>query len=195
MSRAPAYTREQILDAAMEAAHEHWRGATVAHVTARLGAPSGSIYHRFPSRDALFASAWLRSVHRFHERLNSVSAADPVEAIVETGLLIPRFCREFPLDARMLTVYRYEDLIADPPAGLLPQLRDLNTPVQDALRYLTARRHGRVTHRGLDLMRLACREAPMGIVRPRIGEAIPEWLDDVVGAATSAIASLDDTTH
>lgn len=187
------YTREQILDAAMDAAHEHWRGATVAHVTSRLGAPSGSIYHRFPSRDALFASAWVRSVHRFHQRLATVTAARPVEAIVETGLLIPRFCRESPLDARMLTVYRYGDLMADPPAGLLPQLTDLNAPVGDALTILAARRYGRVTQRGVELVSLACREAPMGVVRSLIGQAIPEWLDDVVRAATAAVASLDDT--
>ncbi|WP_104173267.1 TetR/AcrR family transcriptional regulator [Arthrobacter sp. Y81] len=192
MPTPTSYTREQILDAAMHAVHEHWRSATVAHVTARLGAPSGSIYHRFRSRDALFTSAWIRSIRRFHRELERVSAGDPVEAIVETALLIPRFCRENPLDARMMTAYRYNDLMQNPPAGLLADLENLNAPVGVTLNRLTLARYGRATPRGLSIVALACREAPIGLIRPMIGEAIPLWIDDAVRAASTGIAGLRD---
>ncbi|MEV7133985.1 TetR/AcrR family transcriptional regulator [Arthrobacter sp. NPDC093128] len=192
MPTPTSYTREQILDAAMHAVHEHWRSATVAHVTARLGAPSGSIYHRFRSREALFASAWIRSIRRFHRELERVSAGDPVEAIVETALLIPRFCRENPLDARMMTAYRYNDLMQDPPPGLLVDLENLNAPVGETLNRLTLARYGRATPRGLSIVALACREAPIGLIRPMIGEAIPLWIDDAVRAASTGIARLPD---
>lgn len=192
MPRPVSYSREEILDAALLAVHEHWRSATVAHVTARLGAPSGSIYHRFRSRDALFVSAWLRSIKRFHHELQLIEAPDPVEAIVETALLIPRFCRDHPLDARMMTAYRYKDLMENPPADLLPELADLNAPVADILNRLTMARYGRVTPHGLALVALACREAPIGLIRPMIGDAIPPWIDEAVRAASTGIARLPD---
>lgn len=192
MPRPISYSREEILDAAVLAVHEHWRSATVAHVTAKLGAPSGSIYHRFRSRDALFASAWVRSIKRFHHELQRMEANEPIEAIVETALLIPRFCRENPLDARMMTVYRYKDLMVDPPADVLPDLTGLNAPVGEILDRLALARYGRVTQRGLALVSLACREAPIGLIRPMIGDAIPLWIDDAVRAASTGIARLPD---
>jgi AcrR family transcriptional regulator len=187
-----SYPTEQILDAAMQAVHEHWRSATVAQVSAILGAPSGSIYHRFRSRDVLFISAWIRSIRRFHAELDHIDATDPIEAITETALLIPRFCRANPLDARMMTAYRYDDLMRDPPADLMPDLTNLNAPVRDTISRLTLTRYGRVTPRGLAIVALACRETPIGLIRPMIGDAIPLWIDDAVRAASTAIARLPD---
>ena len=35
---------------------------------AESGAPTGTLYHRFASRDDILAAAWLRALQRFHER-------------------------------------------------------------------------------------------------------------------------------
>ena len=192
MVKPSRFTVDQVLDAATAAVHEHWRAATVAHVMEVLDATSGSIYHRFASRDALFASAWVRAVHHYHAQFDRIyEIADPVEAIVETGLLVPRFCRAHPRDARMLTVFRHRDLVADPPPGLGDVLPTLNAPVGRLLSHLARRRYGRVSRRRLELVALAARDAPMGIVRSRIGEPIPQWLDDPVRGACTAIARLD----
>ena len=186
------FTSEEILDAAAQAVHAHWRSATVAHVTALLDAPSGSIYHRFASRDALFASAWVRAVRRFHAQFDAVQEiSDPVEAIVETGMLIPTFCRDNPVDARMLTVYRHRDLVAAPPAGLEEELPSLNAPVGSLLAHLAERRYGRVSQRDLEMVALAARDTPLGMVRTLIGEPIPRWLDEPIRAAIRAVAELD----
>lgn len=193
MVKPSRFTVDQILDAATVAVHEYWRAATIAHVTTRLGAPSGSIYHRFASRDALFATAWVRAVRRYHAQFDAIyEVADPFEAIVQTGLFIPRFCRRNPLDARMLTVFRYRDLATDPPAGLEDTLPDLNEPVGRLVTHLTEQRYGRLTARGTQLVSLAVRDAPLGMVRSRIGEEIPLWLDEPVRAASTAVARLDD---
>jgi AcrR family transcriptional regulator len=188
------YSADDILDAAAQAVHQHWRSATVAHVTSLLGAPSGSIYHRFATRDALFAQAWVRAVRRFHAGFPPVmQIEDPVEAIVQTGLLIPAFCRDNPVDARMLTVYRYADLVAEPPPGLEADLTDLNTPVKALLAHLTLRRYKRLTPAGRSLVELATRDAPMGMIRSQIGDPIPAGMDIPIRAASQAIAQLDDT--
>uniref|UniRef100_UPI003B3AD1BA TetR/AcrR family transcriptional regulator n=1 Tax=Pseudactinotalea sp. TaxID=1926260 RepID=UPI003B3AD1BA len=170
MVKPARFTTDQILDAATAAVHMHWRNATVGHVTTVLKAPSGSIYHRFASRDALFAAAWIRAVRRFHSQFDAIGDIDdPIEGIVETGMLIPAFCRAHPQDARMLTVFRYRDLEADPPAGLADDLRDLNAPVRALLSQLAERRYGRVSPRGLALVALAARDTPLGMVRSLIG--------------------------
>jgi AcrR family transcriptional regulator len=195
VSRSAQFTYEQILDAARDAVFHHWRSATVGHVTASLGAPSGSIYHRFPSRDVLFASAWIRSIRRFHAELADLHPDDdPVAGIVGTALLIPDFCRRHPEDARMMTVYRYADLVARGPAEVQGDLENLNEPVVRHLRRLTRRRYGRVTQHGLEVVALACRDSPYGIVRSIIGERIPAWIDDAVRVTSDALAHLDDTT-
>ncbi len=193
MAKRALYSRAEILDAAVQAVHQRGHSATVADVTTVLGAPSGSIYHRFPSRHSLFVSAWVRCVRHFHSTFASVlQTDDPVEAIVATGLLIPTFCREHPAEARTLTLFRYSTLMADPPGDLAADLQGLNDPVVNHISDLTQRRYGRTTPRGLELVALACRDTPYGMVRGLIGGPIPTWMDEPIAAATRAIAQLDD---
>ena len=194
MAKPALYSRDEILDAVVLAAHERGHAATVTDVTALLGAPSGSIYHRFPSRHELFVAAWMRTVRQFHATFADVAGIDdPVGAIVATGLLIPRFCRAHPAEARMLTLFRYANLMSDPPAGLASELAVLNDPVAAHLTALTRQRYGRVRKRGLALVALAARDTPYGMVRGHIGGEIPEWMDEPIAAAVRAIARLPDT--
>ena len=92
----------------------------------------------------------------------------------------------------MLTVFRYADLAVSPPPGLEEALRDLNAPVEGLLTHLTRRRYGRLTPRGQQLVTLATRDAPMGMVRALIGDPIPTSLDIPIRAACDALARLED---
>jgi AcrR family transcriptional regulator len=49
---------------------------TIASITARLEAPTGSFYHRFASRNELLGELWLRTVFDFQEGL--VQSSMPV---------------------------------------------------------------------------------------------------------------------
>ncbi len=193
MARPAKFTSEQILDAARDAAVEHWRDTTITHVAERVGAPTGSIYHRFPSRDALFGSLWARSIHRFHQGLLLVAEIeDPKASMAAMARHIPRFCRENPGDAKAMTLYRLSDLLPKIPAEQRAELATINDDVDTELRRVTARRYGRLTDRRYRLALLGTRQCPYGLVRPLIGGEIPCAFDAICVAATEGILALGD---
>lgn len=195
MARPSKFTRDDILDAAAGAAQEHWRDATIAHVADRIGGPVGSIYHRFASREELFVSLWLRAIERFHHGfLEAASDPDAQQAAIAAAVHIPRFCREHPLDAVAMTLYRQGDLREVGPASLREQVVHLNDGVNEMVRDLTQRRYGTADDEHLTLVLTACLESPYGLVRRylRSSTPIPDRLDEVVRVSTAAILALGD---
>ncbi|UVS78496.1 TetR family transcriptional regulator [Actinokineospora sp. UTMC 2448] len=94
--------------------------ASARAVAAALGAPSGSIYHRFPRRDDLVAAAWLRAQDRFLTAF--LSAAEPGaddksadrtarERAVDAAVRVPTWCAENPADAGLLLRHGLADLL------------------------------------------------------------------------------------
>lgn len=193
MARPAKFTTDEVLDAASMAVLERGRNATVADVGRVLQAPSGSIYHRFESREELFATLWIRSIHRFHQGLLIAYESDPPEdAVGNAARHIPLFCRSHPADALALTLYRQPMLASDGPSRLRAQVSGINDAIGAAELRLVTRRYGRRTRRREDLMRTAVRLCPYGLVRPYLGGAVPLWLDDVVVTSARAIAALGD---
>lgn len=193
MARPAKFTSEQILDAARDAAVEHWRDTTIAHVAERVGAPTGSIYHRFPSRDALFGSLWARSIRRFHQGLLvAAEIEDPHASMAAMARHIPQFSRENPGEAKAMTLYRLSDLLAKIPTEQRAELATINNDVDSELRRITTRRYGRLTDRRYRLALLGTRQCPYGLVRPLIGGDIPRAFDAICVAATEGILALGD---
>lgn len=194
MARPAKFTGDQILDAARDAVVEHWRDTTIAHIAERVGAPVGSIYHRFDSRDVLFGSLWARSIRRFHEGLLvAAEIEDPQDSLAAMARHIPRFCRKHPGDAKAMTMYRLPDLLAKVPAARRAEFEGINDEVNAALRRVAARRYdGRITERRYRLALLGTRQCPYGLVRPLIGGDIPQELDAICVAATEGILALGD---
>ena len=193
VARPAKYTVDQILDAARDATVEHWRDTTIAHVAAGVGAPVGSIYHRFPSRDALFGALWARSIRRFHVGLVvAAEIEDPVVSMAAMARHIPRFCRQNPGDAKAMTLYRLPDLLEKVPPEQRAELAAINHEVDTGLRRVAARRFGRLTERRYRLALVATRQCPYGLVRPLIGGDIPREFDAICVAATEGILALGD---
>lgn len=193
MARPPKFTTDQILDAARDAVMDRWRDATVADVAERVGAPVGSIYHRFPSRDALFGALWARSIRRFHEGLSEAAQlGDPRAAMAELTRHIPRFCRANPGDGKAMTLYRLPDLVELVPTGQRTELAQINDRVNQELRRVTAARYGRLTERRYRLALVATRQCPYGLIRPLIGGPIPAEFDAIAVAAAEGILALGD---
>ena len=66
MARPARFTEQDLLRAATEVAAERGpAGATVAAIAKAAGAPTGSLYYRFASRDLLLGRLWLELIGRF----------------------------------------------------------------------------------------------------------------------------------
>jgi len=169
MGRRVTYDTDAILDATRGVLFDGGAGAvTIKAIAGASGAPVGSLYHRFGSRDDLVARLWLRAVHRSqHQFLAALETpGDPVDAGVAAALTLFVFAREHPGDARLLTALRREDLAAAPrDPDVLHQLQTLNDPLRAALGALTQRLYGRATRAHLERTALACVDLPYGAIR------------------------------
>ncbi|WP_280399504.1 TetR/AcrR family transcriptional regulator [Nocardia carnea] len=104
MGRPPRYDADRLLDAAADLLASGGPAAvTMSGVAKAAGAPSGSVYHRFPDRPALLAALWGRALRRFHgELLAALSRGEPREAIVHGARVSLEWARRHPRDARVL---------------------------------------------------------------------------------------------
>lgn len=73
MGRNARFNNENFIDAALKITAEQGPAAvTIADVARAVGAPVGSVYHRFLSRDVLMAEVWLRVVASFQKEFLSM---------------------------------------------------------------------------------------------------------------------------
>src|SRR5690348_11736429 len=108
------------------------RAATLNAIAEASGAPKGSLYHRFASRDELLAEMWVRAVRRSQDAfIEAVQDADPLHAAIAGALSIHDFAVHAEPDARLLASLRREDLVAnvDTPA-LRRTLDEINQPLE-----------------------------------------------------------------
>lgn len=193
MARPAKFTADDILDGAARAIAEHGPGATIAQVSAEIGAPVGSIYHRFPSREHLLASLWIRAIGRFQAGLLATRVIeDPREALLAQAVHQPRFCRSHPDDALAMSLYSQRELVASGPESLRPAAARINDDIWALGREQTLALYGTTGGRTADVVALAVRQTPYGMIRHyvRTRDKIPRWIDEAVLAAAAAILDL-----
>ena len=179
---------DTILDAARALAlRDGPRAVSVAAIARESGAPVGTLYHRFSSRDGSLAAAWLRALQRFHERwLAAAQAPDPVEAGVAMAVSVVAFAREHPDDARLLLTLRRRDLL-DAAGGR----RRASTPaVQEQVARLAPALYGSAGDRDRRPRHPRDRRPPLR-GGPPPPAPLPDWLEkDVAAAARALLANL-----
>src|SRR5215208_4261289 len=192
MARPQLHPTDTMLDAARDLLLEDGsRSATVEAIASASGAPTGSIYHRFGSRDELIARLWMRAVYR--SQASFVAALEhpkPKDAAKAAAMSILDFCEENPADARLLVSFRREDLIRAAPEGsLAEELEQLNRPVERAVVHLAQRLYGRRTRAALDRTLLAVFDLPSGAARRYLisGTKLPPGLRGDLVSAVSAV--------
>jgi AcrR family transcriptional regulator len=171
VGRKQQHSDDLILDAAGELLLENGaRAATIEAIAQASGAPTGSIYYRFKSRDELFATLWLRAAGRFQATLLAqLDHPDPLEATVNCALSVYDFCDRMRPEARLLMSAPQEKLWDD---NLRPQLRkrlkELNRPIDDAQRMMAKRLYGDDVKEALRRLRRVVFELPYGIARDHV---------------------------
>jgi len=183
MARA-LHDTDALLDAVRDLVLERGpRGVGIRDVAARSGAPSGSLYHRFASRDEMVALAWLRAVRRFQDGfVPALRIADPIEAVRGAVDWAVRFAHEHPADTRLLLGAGQRDLLdAAPGPALAERLAESNLELEREVRRLAIRAFGRddaaarerMTHAVVDLPLAALRRhLQAGTLTARAGELV-----------------------
>ncbi len=191
MGRPQLHSEEGILDAARELVLTGGaRSATLNAIAEASGAPKGSLYHRFASRDDLLAQMWIRAVRRSQTAfIQAIQAPDAMDAAVAAAMSIHDFAQREPADARLLASLRREDLIASVDSSELRRaLDEINRPLQAALSELARRLFGRRTARSVEATVCAVVDLPIGATRRHLiaGSPIPSTLRGQLAAAVRA---------
>jgi AcrR family transcriptional regulator len=190
MGRPARYEPEAFLSAALRLAAEGPASVTVSAIARRVGAPIGSMYHRFPSRGALLAQLWLRAAESFQEGfIDALEEGDALGAALHT----PRWVRGHPDEARLLLLHRREDLASGPwPRRIRARAEALRLALDAALRGFAVRRGGRADAATMRRVVFALVDVPYAAVRRhlRAGESPPGLVDALI--TETCIALLGD---
>lgn len=184
----PAFDHSDFLDAALALAAEHGpAGVTVAAITARLGAPTGSFYHRFVSRDALLGELWLNTVRDFQHGIDAALAAgDGPTAALHT----PAWVREH-LDAGcLLLLYHRDDFIhGDWPPALRDEVAAHTRRATASLAKFTRATFGRAGPNEVRRMQFALATVPVAAVQRslRRREKPPPIVDELIRTTYHAV--------
>jgi AcrR family transcriptional regulator len=185
--RAPVHQTDAILDSARALVLERGpRAASVSAIASASGAPIGSIYHRFGSRDRLLASLWLRAVERFQQRWLRPADADAVERGAAMAAAAVAFAHTDPEDTQLLLSLRPRDLLDGDDGEFATLLAQANSTVDKALRTLAGQLTGSSDRRAVEGVALAVVDLPHGALR-RHGGKPPGHLTTGVRAAARTL--------
>jgi AcrR family transcriptional regulator len=183
------FRTDEFLDAALTLfAEGGLQAVTMAGVARAVGAPSGSLYHRFAGRPALMASLWLRAVERFQDGyLTTLTCSDPMRAAHRAAAHVLRWVREHPAEALLLLTHGPDDVSGpDIPVELISRHDATRRRLDEALVELRSRLPGPVSSTRL---RFAVIDLPYAAVRPYLqqGQPLPAEVDGLVAEALDAV--------
>jgi AcrR family transcriptional regulator len=192
MPRPRLHPTDTMLDAARSLLlQDGARAATVEAIAETSGAPVGSIYHRFGSRETLITRLWIRAVYRSQASfVAAMERPDAKEAAVAAALSIFDFCREHPADAQLLASFGREELLGLTPAGpLADELAELNRPVKHAVVTMAQRLYGTRSRRAVERTLLAVFDLPYGATKRHLvaGARLPAGLRRDLETAVRAV--------
>jgi AcrR family transcriptional regulator len=183
MPRPALFTLDGLLDAAAALlAADGPSAVTMSAVARAAGAPSGSMYHRFPTRAALCGELWLRTEERFHAGVTAALAtlADPQGRCVAAARFTVQWCRDHPVEAQVLLVGADALGAADWPDELTSRRKRLHRALRRTLAGMPA---------DPDRVNAAVIDIPYAVVRRHLmaRHAIPPSADAIVEDCARAL--------
>ncbi len=177
--------------AARVAARQGLARTTIAAIAKEAGVPTGSIYHRVPSRAALLAEIWLEAADRYGTAfLARLSGASSLDEVAQAALVTPFLAREDPAAGVILFVHRRDDFLDDAPAESRARAARLVAALRDGIA-AAARRLAPADKRARERFALALIGIPYGAVRTFLPQAVPPLELDpaILAAARAALAA------
>ena len=183
MARPALFTLDGLLDAAAALlAADGPSAVTMSAVARAAGAPSGSMYHRVPTRAALCGELWLRTEERFHAGVTAALAtsADPQARCVAAARFTVQWCRDHPVEAQVLLVGADALGAADWPDELTSRRKRLHRALRRILAGMRA---------DPDRVNAAVIDIPYAVVRRHLmaRHAIPPSADAIVEDCARAL--------
>ncbi|NYH54639.1 AcrR family transcriptional regulator [Nocardiopsis arvandica] len=190
MGRPARFSTDGLVAAATALAAEGGPAAvTMAAVAREAGAPSGSLYHRFPGRSALLAAVWLHALEAFQAGCReALSAGSAPEAAVGTARHVVSWSRTHPDRARVL-LHRPADFdLPHWPEADRARWESANAGIGALLARVARglREPGEEESHALERVRLAVVDLPLALVRRHLlgGRDVPGGAEEL--AADSA---------
>jgi AcrR family transcriptional regulator len=192
MPRPTKYDEASIIKvAAAIAAAQGPQATTVTAIAQAIGAPSGSIYHRFPKRDELLGRLWLVTAARFQQAwADALSDADAKAAGLAAALSIPKKARDDFESARIMLLYRREDFASGTwPADMREEAKTLQKQVTSLLSRMSVRLFGNQGAEARQTTTFALVDVPYSAVRRYVmaGEKPPPFIDSLIAKAYQAL--------
>ena|SRR5829696_714873 len=183
MPRPALFTVDELLDAAAALLAADGPAAVSMSAVARAaGAPSGSMYHRFPSRAALCGELWIRTEERFHAGFTAaLSTSEQAQTrCVGAARHTVQWCRDHPVEAQVLLAGADALGAADWPDDLKSRRERLHRALRRTLARLDADQ---------DRVNAAVIDIPYAVVRRHLinGQAIPASADAIVEECARAL--------
>ncbi len=147
---------------------------TLHNLSAATGISTGSIYHRFESREALLAETWLNAVRLFQTDFLAAIRIESSDAGAQAALATPRFCRANPAAAAILACCRQSEFTGTgTPAEIATRIATVNEESEAEFR-----RFARRIERPLLNCRLAIIAYPLAAVRMYLPHRpVPKQID------------------
>ncbi|MFN2466075.1 MAG: TetR/AcrR family transcriptional regulator [Candidatus Dormibacteria bacterium] len=190
MGRPVLHDPATIVDCAIKLAAGGVDAITIGGIGRAVGVPSGSIYHRFGSRDGVLAATWLEATRGFQVGfLAGLGAAAPVPGLA-AALHVTDWARTEPARARLLALYRVQDFgAARWPDPARAEARVLAAELESGLGHFSTVTFGDSGGEWRRRVTFALLDVPVAAVRRYLSAGVPPppEVDDYVAAAVAAV--------
>jgi AcrR family transcriptional regulator len=188
MVRIAKYNEDDFIGSAIQIAAQCGIGAvSMASIASKAGAPIGSLYHRFDSRNTVLARAWLKVRADFRGAVSCHWARGDTWLAVQALL---QWCRNKPVYARFMLQSDEAPDFGELPPALRAELEADQAELDAAFTRCVQALPPRVDNPD-HVLRFVLIGAPVAIVKPFLSQdlPIPPYIDAVLRSSHDAVCT------